>query len=186
VTQWSLQRADKLLTELVELIETARTVPMSGSCMVPRERALDLLDDLRERLPAELIDARQVLSERDVLLAEARDHAAQLVHDAEVRAYEIVQAGQAEHAELVSASRVHQTASEQAAQTREAAQAYAMEERTQADQYAAALRQDAQAFADRTLADLVDVLQQAMATAEQGRDALSHRGDDANPTTISE
>jgi hypothetical protein len=182
VTQPSWRRVDELVIELVELIETARTVPMSGSCVVPRERTLDVLDDLRESVPAEITEARQVLSQRDALLAEAREHAAQLVHDAEVRAYEIVEAGKAEHADLVSASRVHQTAAEQAAQAREAAQAFALEQRAQADQYAASLRQDADAFADRTLADLVDVLRQAMATAEQGRDALSHRDGGANPT----
>ena len=182
MTDRSLRRVDELLTELVELVETARAVPMSGSCVVPRERTLDVLDDLREYLPAELAEARQVLSQRDALLAEAREHAAQLVHDAELRAYEIVEAGKAEHAELVSASRVHQTAAEQAAQTREAAQAYAVEQRGQADQYAAAMRQDAESFANRTLADLVEVLQQAMATAEQGRHALSHPDGTANPT----
>ena len=44
-------RADKLLNELVEVVETARTVPMSASCVVPREHVLDLLDALREALP---------------------------------------------------------------------------------------------------------------------------------------
>jgi hypothetical protein len=182
VTQQSLRRVDELLTQLVELIETARTVPMSGSCVVPRERTLDVLDDLRESVPAELTEARQVLSQREALLAEAREHAAQLVHDADVRAYEIVAAGKAEHAELVSASRVHQTAAEQAAQTREAAQAYAFEQRAQADEYAASMRHDAKAFAERTLADLVDVLQQATTTAEQGRRALSDPEGGPNPT----
>ena len=44
MTDQSLRRADDLLTELVELVETARAVPISGACMVPREHTLDLLD----------------------------------------------------------------------------------------------------------------------------------------------
>jgi len=161
VTGPALRRVDELLAELVETVETARAVPMSGSCVVPRERTLDLLDTLHESVPAELIEARQVLTQRDALLADANQVAAQLVADAEVRAHEIMEAGRAEHAELVSASRVHQTAAEQATQAR-----------AEADQYVTELRADATSFADQTLADLVEVLQQAMATAQQGRQAL--------------
>ena len=113
MTAHSLRRVDELLVELVETVETARAVPMSGSCVVPRERTLDLLDALHESFPAELTEARQVLAQRDALLADANQVAAQVVADAEVRAHEIMEAGRAEHAELVSASRVHQTAAEQ-------------------------------------------------------------------------
>ena len=170
---------------------------MSGSCVVPRERMLDLLDDLHESVPVEIVEARQVLSQREALLAEATEthrqaaeragaeatstvsaaeqHAAGLVGDAEVRVHELVEAGKAEHAELVSASRVHRTATVEAAQARDSADEYAAAVRAQADQYAAALRTDAESFADRTLADLVSVLHQATDTAQQGREALAAR-----------
>ena len=174
------RRVDELLTELVELVETARAVPMSGSCVVPRERTLDLLDDLRETVPAELGHAREVLARRDALLAEAREYGSQLVHEAEVRAHEIVEAGKAEHAELVSASRVHLAATEHAAQVRAELAAEVAEQRGDAERYAAAIRADAESFADRTLGDLVDVLEQAVATTRQGRQALTERGNTAN------
>ena len=174
------RRVDELLTELVELVETARAVPMSGSCVVPRERTLDLLDDLRETVPAELGHARELLARRDALLAEAREYGSQLVHEAEVRAHEIVEAGKAEHAELVSASRVHLAATEHAAQVRAELAAEVAEHRGDAERYAAAIRADAESFADRTLGDLVDVLEQALATTRQGRQALTERDNTAN------
>ena len=59
----SLRRVDELLTELVELVETARTLPMSSSCVVPRERLLDLLDELREVVPSAVENARHVLDQ---------------------------------------------------------------------------------------------------------------------------
>ena len=65
MTDQALRRVDELLTELVELVETARTVPMSSSCVVPREHVLDLLDDLREVLPPEMVEARALLAQRD-------------------------------------------------------------------------------------------------------------------------
>jgi cell division septum initiation protein DivIVA len=176
------RRVDELLTELVELVETARAVPMSGSCVVPRERTLDLLDDLRETVPTELGQARELLARRDALLAEAHEYGSQLVHDAEVRAHEIVEAGKAEHAELVSASRVHQAATEHAAQVREQLAEEVAERRAGAEGYSTAVRADAEAFADRTLSDLVDVLEQALATTQQGRQALGERSNPANPS----
>ncbi len=61
MTDHTLARADEVLTELIELVETARTLPMSSSCVVPRERTLDLLDALRDVLPPELAEARRVV-----------------------------------------------------------------------------------------------------------------------------
>lgn len=71
MSELSLKRADELLTELVELVETARTLPMSASCVLPRERVLDLLDELRETLPVEIDEARRVIGNRDELLHDA-------------------------------------------------------------------------------------------------------------------
>ncbi|HYU04210.1 MAG TPA: hypothetical protein VEL02_10255 [Jatrophihabitantaceae bacterium] len=189
MTTQPLRRADELLSELAELVETARAVPMSGSCVVPREHVLDLLDELRDVMPPEMEEARRTLSQRDALLAEAaevrrqahehagaeaaaivaeaRARADQLLSDAEVRAYETVEAGKAEHAELVSASRVHRSATEDAARLR-----------AEAEEYAAAMRADADAFADQTLADLIAVLRRATDTAEQGRHQLATRRED--------
>jgi hypothetical protein len=64
----ALRRADELLSELTEIVETARALPMSASCVLPRERVLDLLDELREVLPPEMDEARTVIATRDRLL----------------------------------------------------------------------------------------------------------------------
>jgi hypothetical protein len=180
VRERSPRRVDELLTELVELVETARAVPMSGSCVVPREHTLDLLDDLRETVPAELGHAREVLARRDAILAEAQEYGSQLVHEAEIRAHEIVEAGKAEHAELVSASRVHLAATEHAAQVREQVAEEVAGQRESAERYATAVRADAESFADRTLSDLVDVLEQALTTTQEGRQELTGRSNPAN------
>ena len=47
-------RLYETVDELTTVIENARSVPMSGSCMVPRDHLLDLLDDLRESLPEDV------------------------------------------------------------------------------------------------------------------------------------
>ncbi|MFN2518096.1 MAG: DivIVA domain-containing protein, partial [Jatrophihabitantaceae bacterium] len=99
MTDQSLRRTDELLSELVELVETARTVPMSSSCVLPRERVLDLLDELRETMPPEMDQARRVIANRDAMLHDAHEEstsarerataeATVLVADAQQRAEE--------------------------------------------------------------------------------------------------
>jgi hypothetical protein len=169
MTDQSLRRADELLSELVELVETARTLPMSTSCVVPRERLLDLLDELRETMPPEMDEARRTIANRDTLLhdahadalqareqgsaetvaivAEAIARADELAHDAEVRVHEILEAGRAEHAQLVSATGIHQAASRAAEVLRAEAKEYHAEVRAEADRYDARLREDADRYA---------------------------------------
>ncbi len=169
LTDQSLRRADELLSELVEIVETARTLPMSSSVVLPRERVLDLLDELRETMPPEMDEARRVITNRDALLHDAyeaagraREHAGaeadaiitdathradQLLADAEVRAHEIVEAGRAEHAQLVSATGVHQAAAAAAATLRDEAEAYRASLRAEADRYDADVRAEAEQYA---------------------------------------
>jgi F0F1-type ATP synthase membrane subunit b/b' len=152
-----LSRTDELLTELVEQVETARTLPMSSSVVLPRERVLDLLDELREVMPPEMAEARKIVTTRDTLLhdahadataaresataaaeqmlADGRTRADELVHAGEVRAYDIVEAGKAEHGQLVSATGVHQAATAESARLRAEAQTYSQDLRDKADRY---------------------------------------------------
>ena len=153
MTGQALRRADALLTELVELVETARAVPMSASCVIPREQVLDLLDELREVMPAEMDEARHVVAQRDAVLAEASLQAERVVELARHRAKTLVGGASARTAELVSSSAIHQSAAEEAAR----------------------LRADAEAYVDQTLADLIAVLHRATATTEQGRQELIQR-----------
>jgi len=160
----ALRRTDELLTELVEHVETARTVPMSSSIVLPRERVLALLDELREVLPPEMHEARKLMATRDqvlhdahtdasaardaatvaaeLILTDARGQADRLVTEAEVTAYAIVEAGKAEHAVLVSATGVHQ-----------AAIARGAELRAEGEQYSASLRDEADRYHENTLAE---------------------------------
>src|SRR5437879_3118675 len=108
MTDHTLARADEVLTELVELVETARTLPMSSSCVIPRERTLDLLDALREVLPPEMSQARRIVAQQDQVLSEANDRAAEairaaqeqadrLIATARTEAYNLIESGKEEH-----------------------------------------------------------------------------------------
>lgn len=74
------------LDELVSVVETARGVLVSGSCVVPRGHVLDLLDDLREALPEEMEEAHAILEQRTDLLVTAEDEARRMVEEARAEA----------------------------------------------------------------------------------------------------
>lgn len=165
----ALRRSDELLSELIELIETARAVPMSASCVVPRERVLDLLDELREVLPPEMDQARTVIARRDqvmrdahetaaaaceravveadTVLADAGHRAEALVAEAEQRAREILTAARDEHGRLVAATTVHQAAASAAAALREDTERYQRQVSLEAQQYDARVRAEADHYA---------------------------------------
>lgn len=165
----ALRRADDLLTELIESVETARALPMSASCVVPRERLLDLLDELREVLPPEMDEARTLVATRervlkdayeaaadirqravgeaDTVLADVTHRAGAIVAEAQEHASSTVAAGQEEHARLVSNTTVHQAAAAAAAALRTDAEKYQAQVSEEAQSYDAKVRSDADSYA---------------------------------------
>jgi cell division septum initiation protein DivIVA len=174
-TDEALRRVDELLTELIEIVETARALPMSVSCVLPRERVLDLLDELREVLPPEMDEARTVIATRerllkdsyeaaaqsrdravteaDAVLADARHRAEQILTEADERATETIRTAQVEHGRLVAATTVHQAAATAAAVLREDAENYQAQLSADAQEYDARLRADADRYAADTRTD---------------------------------
>lgn len=128
-------RVFESLDALVTVVEEARGVPMTSTCVVPRGDVLELLDDVREALPAELDDAQDVLDRRDEIVSQAEQEAAR------TRA-----AGQAEADELRAGAR--------AETEQELAQARHEAERIVADarRDATLLTDEARAEADRLAA----------------------------------
>ncbi len=64
------------------IIEDARAVPLSNSCVVPRDDALDLVDDIRAALPDAVKEADEVLLEREDIIEEAQAEATETLASA--------------------------------------------------------------------------------------------------------
>lgn len=165
----ALRRSDELLSELIETVETARALPMSASCVLPREHVLDLLDELREVLPPEMDEARTVIARRekvvqdayeqaaatreravaeaDAVLADAAHRAEQLLAEADRQVDAAVAAGREEHGRLVSNTTVHQAAAQAAAVLRAEAEGYHAEVTTEAQHYDQRVRAEADRYA---------------------------------------
>jgi cell division septum initiation protein DivIVA len=98
----AVYRVFEALDELVTIIEEARGVPMTSGCVVPRGDALELLDEVRDAIPAELDDAQDVLDRRDELVGKAQHEADQTHAKSTARADQLVADAQAEAQQLIA------------------------------------------------------------------------------------
>ena len=82
---------EELLSMLYELIDEARNVPLSSDkCIIERDKALDLLDDIKAQFPIELTEAKKLVAARNDYIASAKQEAESIRRQAEDRARQMV------------------------------------------------------------------------------------------------
>lgn len=179
------------LDDLVDLIEGARAVPLSDSCIVNRTITLELLDAVRALMPASLRDAAQILADRDDVLEDAAREAQSQVSSARDESDRIIAAAQHEAAAISAAAQadadgVRDQARSEAEQTIERArleaermvagdtirleaerQARVISQHAEAD--ASRVRAEADIYVDKRLAQLEDTLRAALDQVGRGR-----------------
>lgn len=139
------------LDELTALIEGARAMPMSASCVVNRAEVLAQLDELRAMLPTELTHARQLLDDKEAVVAEGR-----------VEADKIIEAAKAERARMIARTEVVREATREAESLLTAARGDAERMRLEIDDYV-----------DGKLANFEVVLHKTLQAVEKGRAKIS-------------
>lgn len=78
---------EELLDMLYEMIDEAKGWPLSGDkCILEREKALDILDDVRSQFPVEFAESRKLLASRNDYLASAKREAELIRKQAEDQA----------------------------------------------------------------------------------------------------
>lgn len=78
------------IDELEGLVSNAKRFPMSTKVMVDENEFIHLLEDIRSSIPMEIRDAQRLLKERERLIGEAQDEAQRIVNDAQRRAQLLV------------------------------------------------------------------------------------------------
>jgi hypothetical protein len=140
-----------LLLQLRELLDTARSMPLSASVMVNREEFGEILQDAIDGLPDEIRQARWLLKEREEVLQRADREAERIIDVARVRAERMV-----ERTEVVREAR--RTAEDVV---------------DEAGRVAAQMRLEAEDYVDRKLAAFEVVLDRTMQQVVKGRERLS-------------
>ena len=151
------------LDELSALVESARSMPMSASCVVNRGQVLDLLDDIRALLPETLTRADDILAEREGIMAAARASAAEILAEADADARARVSEHEVYRAALAEADLV----------------------RAEADAEAERMRHETDDYVDAKLANFEVALHKTLTAVQKGREKIRGRhayeelGDDA-------
>lgn len=143
--------AEDLLEELIEIVTSAKSMPLSSSAIITRDEVLDLLEAVRDELPEELRRARRMLKDHEELLIAAKREAADIISDARVQSERMVQrteiVRQAEH----RAVRIVEDAEAEGRQ----------------------MRHEAEDYVDQKLAGFEIVLDRTLKTVRAGRERLA-------------
>ncbi len=144
----------RLIEQLRESVESARSMPMSASVVLNKTDLLAQLGALESALPGAFEEAER-LADRDGVAERARDHANAMIDDAAQ-----------EQRRLVSESEVVSAGREEAQQLREVAERECQELRRETDEYV-----------DGRLANLELSLTKILEAVARGRERLHGRSD---------
>jgi hypothetical protein len=140
-----------ILTQLLDIIAGAKSMPLSSSAIVSREEVSGLLHAALERLPDELRQARWLLREREEFLAERTREADALMEEVRAQAERMVQRTEIVRQANAVAQRILDDANDEA--------------RT--------MRHEAEDFCDQKLAGMEIVLDRLTRTVRSGRAKLA-------------
>jgi hypothetical protein len=138
------------IDELIEIVESARAMPMSASCVINRAQVLELLDGLKNGMPDEMDRARRVLSDRESVLEEGRREAERMLERT-----------RGERDSIINNTDISREARDAATHILDAA-------RREADQ----IRDEADEYVDQKLANFEVVLTKTLHAVGRGRDKM--------------
>jgi cell division septum initiation protein DivIVA len=142
---------ESILDQLLDIIASAKSMPLSSSVMVSREEVTALLGAAQECLPDELRQARWLLREREEFLAERTREAEVLMEEVRAQAERMVQRTEIVRQANAVAQRILDDANDEA--------------RT--------MRHEAEDFCDQKLAGMEIVLDRLTRTVQSGRAKLA-------------
>ncbi|WP_221353878.1 ATP synthase F0 subunit B [Streptomyces beigongshangae] len=144
----------KKLDEIVSAVSSARSMPMSASCVVNRAELLSLLEEVRQALPGSLAQAQELIGGREQMVEQARREAERIIESAH-----------AERGSLISDTEVARRSQNEADRILAEARKEAEEVRAEADEYV-----------DSKLANFEVVLTKTLGSVGRGREKLLGTG----------
>ncbi|MTA80365.1 MAG: ATP synthase subunit B/B' [Actinobacteria bacterium] len=143
------------LASAITLVEEARGVPLSASCVVHRGEMLELLDEARAALPTDFESAQRVLSMRDAIIEEGR-----------LSAEAMISMAREDVARMVEQTSIVQNARDEARKILDDARELGILEKAEVEE-----------FIDGRLATLEVILNKTQDAVSRGRERLAGAGD---------
>ncbi|MEV7018501.1 cell division initiation protein [Streptomyces sp. DH-12] len=144
----------KKLDEIVAAVSSARSMPMSASCVVNRAELLAMLDEVRAALPDSLAQAEELIGGREQMVEQARQEAERIISEAH-----------AQRGSLVAETEIARRSQAEADRILAEARKEAEEIRAEADDYV-----------DSKLANFEVVLTKTLGSVGRGREKLLGTG----------
>jgi cell division septum initiation protein DivIVA len=138
------------LDELTVLVEDAKSMPLSASCVINRSQVLDLIEEIRQLLPDSVQRADELLADREAVVQDGRREADRILERARTEADKMV----SEHEVYLAA----------------VAEAEALRGETVTD--TARMRQETDDYIDAKLASFEITLQKTLQTVDRGRERI--------------
>lgn len=150
-----------ILDEIENLVVDAKRMPLTNSIFINESDLVRLLDNLRQELPNELANAREIMDSRDDILNQARGEAEQIISRAKESADQ-----------MTDESRIVQESKEKAQLVMEQTKAQAKELYENSYQQARQLRLNANNYANQVFDHLILNVGNALEVLKQARDEL--------------
>ncbi|MFF9488660.1 cell division initiation protein [Streptomyces sp. NPDC014676] len=144
----------KKLDEIVAAVSSARSMPMSASCVINRAELLSMLEEVRAALPDSLAQAEELIGGREQMVEQARQEAERIIEGAH-----------AQRGSLISDTEIARRSQAEADRILEEARKEAEEVRAEADDYV-----------DSKLANFEVVLTKTLGSVGRGREKLLGTG----------
>ncbi|MBF8252448.1 MAG: hypothetical protein HW379_790 [Actinobacteria bacterium] len=143
------------LASAISLVEEARGVPLSASCVIHRGEMLELLDEARAALPKDFESAQRVISMRDAIIEEGR-----------LSAEAMISMAREDVARMVEQTSIVQNARDEARKILGDAREQGIHEKAEVEE-----------FIDGRLATLEVILNKTQDAVSRGRERLAGAGD---------
>lgn len=83
---------EDIITTLYDMVQDARALPLGADkCILERDKALDLLDEIIAQMPAELKQSRTIVENQNDIIAHARREAESIISKAQEEAARMVE-----------------------------------------------------------------------------------------------
>ncbi len=79
-----------LIDEIEDIVESAGSLPLTSKVLVQKEELLDIISELRIKLPDEIKQAAWIKEERERILSEANKDAEQIIKETRLKLEELV------------------------------------------------------------------------------------------------
>ena len=143
------------LNTAIAMIEEARGVPLSASCVVHRGEMLEILQSARDFLPVDFLSAEAILQDRDRIIDEGRNSAEAMIATT-----------REDVSRMIEQTSIVQAARDEAQRILDDARAMAEDE-----------RREVEAYIDARLATLEVIINKTLDAVARGRERLEGAGD---------